>query len=150
MNATTIHKRQAALLKSIAHACGYRSDMFVELHKMFGREIGLNPEHKFIDPKNLDHSRNVVYDLNCLKTDKLIVLAFIEGDHRAGQAKEWPVLQVSRDGINVVRENDRSWLSKAIEKQPMTFLQVVFAILNFIGFAANVYFAWRSSHGGNQ
>jgi hypothetical protein len=44
-----------------------------------------------------------------------------------------PAILVNPDGFDVIEDYERSWLSKAIEKEPITFLQVVLTILVAIG-----------------
>jgi hypothetical protein len=37
-------------------------------------------------------------------------------------------VKVTRDGFDVLEEYEKSWLTKAIDKEPITFLQVIITI----------------------
>jgi hypothetical protein len=50
---------------------------------------------------------------------------------------------VTRAGMDEVREFEQGWVSKAIEKQPITFLQVIILAAQIIAGSTAAFYLWR-------
>ncbi len=74
---------------------------------------------------------NLAYDLNLLLEDKLIEIAYLTFDRSqlGTPIPRGPAIRVTRFGFETLSEHRRSWISKAIEKQPITFLQILATII---------------------
>lgn len=94
---------------------------------------------RFVDKENamFEGGSDSAYDFNKLSTEGLIEHFYLDYDSNGLIANHTrPGLKVTREGLAAVAEANKGWLQKAIEKQPITFIQVIgttaMAILSFI------------------
>ncbi len=71
------------------------------------------------------------YDFNTLRAEGLIEQTYMKYEQdRAGAAvPKIPAVRVTLEGLGEVAEANKSWLKKAIEQQPMTFVQIVVTVV---------------------
>ena len=152
-----MNRETQKLLKRIAKEVGFRADKTTVLDDFeptitirdFRRVLNpSNPEprdNRFADVDNpkRDGGSELSYRFNELHDAGLIEVYFSRGEGE--NSKQYiPGLRLTYEGVHWVREWQRSWLSKAIETQPITFLQVVVTVLLAIWTA---YLAYRTASG---
>jgi len=73
----------------------------------------------------------LAYDFNTLCEEGLIKRTCLdyEQDGAGGVVYKNPAVTVTIKGFEAVAEASKSWLNKAIEQQPMTFLQIVVTVM---------------------
>lgn len=135
-----VYKRQMRLLCELAKTSEYVVDKAVSLKTLVGavriqpRMVAgsVNSPARFLSDPDNESSEKGRY-----RTTDLIALADA-GYVKPHQRSDDPCAVVTTAGIAKVTDFERSWLSKAIDKQPMTFLQVlltVFLLLCDLGLA---------------
>jgi hypothetical protein len=127
------------LLRELASKAQYRTDFKIPL-KDLGPSLSWNGE-KYIDQTN--PTSELAYDLNSILAAGWVEKGDMKGD-TVTMFTAFDAVTVTENGLRAVADADRSWLSKAIDKQPITFLQVVInvviAVLGGIaGFLAGLY-----------
>jgi len=144
-----VEKRQLKLLRQLAREAQYRSDTRIPLDAI-SDELAI--EHygsgkRFIDRNapRYEGGSEISYDLNHLVEQRMIKPDYLisDPDHRGGPKYEGEAIRVTPAGIAVVAELERSWLSKAIDKQPITFLQLAFGLFQVLWTAA---LTWWTLH----
>lgn len=144
MTAKDHEKRRMRLLADLARQAKGRHDVKLSLSEVApSLEMeGRNENTTFVEAENADHRgrQDLSFDLTTLCEDGLLEGTFLEdgpvmSDFDLGPKE--PAITVTRAGLRAVEEFHKSWLAKAIEKQPMTFLHVVativIAVLSFVG-----------------
>jgi hypothetical protein len=123
------------LLKDLANRARGRYDVDLPLSEVAPSLV--DRSGRFWDKKNPDvrPDSDLAYDFNTLLEDDLIKLTHLTYEHgRAGEAVgKNPAVRITPPGLDAVAEFNKSWLRKAIEKQPVTFLQVIVTILIAVG-----------------
>jgi len=74
---------------------------------------------------------DLAYDYNTLRDEGLIDLTHLtfSQDTSGGLVHRDPGVQITLEGLQAVSVFKKSWLRKAIEQQPRTFVQVIVTIL---------------------
>lgn len=136
-----VYRRQMRLLRDLANRTRYRAGYFVAMQEFapdteFSEETGhlLDGDSPFTD---------VTYDLNYLIQSGLVELR-LPGANRRGElaviAPSGVSVSLTLGGIDKVTEYGKPLVLRLIEKQPMTFLQVVLVVLTAVMTAFNY---WR-------
>ncbi len=124
-------KRRMLLLKDIATRARGRHDIALPLAEVAPSLV--DRSGRFWDKKSPDvrPDSDLAYDFNTLLENELIELTHLTYEHgSAGEAVgKNPAVRITPRAVEVVAEFNKSWLRKAIDKQPMTFLQVIVTIL---------------------
>lgn len=148
MNAAKIRKRQMKLLRGFAKSAGYRADRKLPLEDVApGLSIGgFAGGTRFVDkddPK-FEGGTEQSYDLCCLLSEQYIQPCYLRQSRNSigGTMEEGDALQLTHEGISQVHELERSWIARAIDKQPFTFLLVIVAVAEALCAAAMAYWAW--------
>jgi len=88
---------------------------------------------KFVDRDNpvYEGGSDTAYDFNTLREEGLIEQAYLEheSDKAGGIVYKNPGVKVTPAGLDALREADKSWLARAIEKEPITFLQIIVTLV---------------------
>jgi len=87
----------------------------------------------FVDRENPvnEGGSDLAYDLNTLLEERFIKITYLdyERDNMGGSVSKNPAIMVTLEGFEAVAEDSKCWLKKAIERQPMTFFQIIVTIL---------------------
>jgi hypothetical protein len=89
-------------------------------------------------------SEDLAYDLNTLHEQELIDIWQVNTTlDRYGQIETADgEVRMTMEGLAAVADFRRSWWSKAIDKQPITFVQVCLAIIQIVFTVGSVVWAW--------
>lgn len=134
-----MHKRrQLTLLASLVDAAKGRTDIDLRLSEHLPT-IGV--QHyaggiRFVDKDDpqFEAGSDLAYDLNTLKEQGLIAPASVSDgkqvtrDSRGHIPQEWIAVRVSPDGIEAIVEHRKSWIRKAIDKQPINAVQFAWGV----------------------
>lgn len=87
---------------------------------------------RFLDRDNpqLEGGSILSYRYNDLLDSGAISVDYFENPTLGGRPTGTDGVRITREGLNLVAEIKKTWLSKAIDKQPMTFLQVVLFLVS--------------------
>ena len=125
------NKRQMQLLGVLAEKARGRTDVKLALSDI-APELDIEAYvggTKVVDRDNpqYDGGSDHAYDFNVLHEQQLIAMTSLRYERRSPgiQIPKDPGIAVTAEGFEAVRESKRSWLSRSIEKQPITFLQIV-------------------------
>src|ERR1035437_6964425 len=149
MAASKAIKRQAALLWNIAKLAKFRSDSTIPLGQLSDTlAIKAYIEgQRYVDKGNprFDGGSELTYDLNALvmRDDIRITFLNIKVDGMGGSHFEGDAIKVTDTGLDAVAEMERGWWSKSIEKQPMTYLQVILAVVQIAVTVGLAIWAWH-------
>jgi len=128
-------KRRMRLLKRLAAAAGCRHDVKTPLSEV-APTLDIKAYaggSRFVDKTNPEYSggSNLAYDFNSLREEGLIEMCHMT--YRQGPSMgvhyEDPAVKLTLSGLEAVAEANKSWITKAIEKEPATFLQIIVAII---------------------
>jgi hypothetical protein len=143
MSVSAIRKRQMVLLKKLAQQVGWRNDMKVALAaiapnldlKVFGGPAGASYRLVDKDDPKPEGGSELGYDFGCLLTDGLISVTHLSYVHDSfgGTTNKDPAIKVTDVGFDVLSDYEKPWIAKAIEKEPITFLQIIMTILVGLG-----------------
>ena len=143
------HKRQMELLQRLAHLARFRIDTEIDLEQI---DESLDYQAfggggKFVDkgdPKFRGGSE-LTYDLNCLREEQGFIVVCYQKREQAtsGEFMESdPGIRLTQFGIDALVDWEHGWLRTAIEKQPMTFVQIAVTVGGAaLGFVAG-WIAW--------
>ncbi len=135
MLSEVLKRRRLKLLKELARKARGRHDSKILLSEIapvldVKAYVG---GIKFVDPENpvYEGGSDFIYDLNTLLEEGYIKQTYLdhERDSVGGVIYKNPAIMVTMEGIEAVVEADKSWFRKAIERQPMTFLQIIVTII---------------------
>jgi len=139
MSVHVIRRRQIELLARLSEAAHHRDDVPLTLEE-FAPSLELTiDETKFIDRGNRKSpSSDLAYDLTRLLHEGAIEATILDVELDVlGDLVLKPAVRVTAAGLATIAEETKSWLTKAIDKQPITFVQiivtVVLAIVSGIG-----------------
>jgi hypothetical protein len=139
MSSSAIRKRQMQLLTRLANLSKGRTDSMVAIEELAPtlKLIHYRGGLKFVDkadPK-YEGGSELAYDYNSLKEEDLIRIDYLthKRDSYGGAVYEDPAVKVTAKGFETVEDAEKWWIQKAIEKEPITFLQIVITILAGIG-----------------
>jgi hypothetical protein len=148
MTAGIVYKRRMALLKRMSGKAHGKS-----MHKVALTEI---TSDLLVDPASfagrgipkLKEDSDTAHDVNRLIDAGLVEIAHFGNERMVSSVAviESPAFLVTEEGSRAVRDMGKSWWSKAIDKQPITFLQVLLTVLQIlwtIGFSAVVWYRTR-------
>jgi hypothetical protein len=135
MSANQNHKRQMELMQRLARLAGYRIDTEIDLEQIdksldyqaFG---GAGKFFDKGDPKPRGGSE-LTYDLNCLRDERgFIVVCYQKREQTTSGSfmESDPAIRLTQFGLDALVDWERGWLRTAIEKQPMTFIQIAVAV----------------------
>jgi hypothetical protein len=139
MDARAHEKRRMQLLKRLAKLAKGRHDAPIPISEISDSLTtkGFSGGWRFVDLQNPSYEggSEAAYDFNTLKEDKLIEMAHIGGtlNGYGSYENQTPCAKVTLLGFDTISESDKSWLTKAIDKQPMTFVQILITVLAGIG-----------------
>jgi hypothetical protein len=125
--------RRMKRLEELASKANGRHDAALPLSEI---APSLEIKHRrFVDGPNRTTPSELAYDFNTLCEEGFLELIFLNYETGAamGRIDTNPAVKITNKGLDAVAEARRWWLSKAIEKQPMTFLQVVVTVVFTIG-----------------
>ncbi len=131
----SIKKRRRKLLRDLAAHADGRHDVKIPLSEVApALDIkGFAGGQKFVDRDSpvYEGGSDIAYDFNTLREEGLIEQAYLvhERDRAAGVVYKNPGVKVTAAGLQALLEADKSWLTRAIEKGPMTFLQIMVTVL---------------------
>src|SRR5687768_8692994 len=134
--------RRLSLLSRIARCANGRRYKSVPLS-----DVGYVNPHFTPSPGTVMGALNgddsdMAYDLETLEADEFINIMYTVSEGS-------PTVMITPAGIEAVLEHEKTWWQKAIDKQPMTFLQVLLALvsiaLSVIGGAISGWFAGRAA-----
>jgi len=140
------------LLQELAKRMEYHLD---HDHRLFLKDydaritMAEGPQPRF-HAKSGGEAVTTAYDLNCLLRQGLAYVAYAHDFRTGSEPANWippVVFGVTDSGMETVRELEKPWLTKAIEKQPMTFVQIVFAGLNVVYTLALIFWTWWLASG---
>lgn len=150
MSSTAAHKRQMKLLRQIAKKAQYRTDFMVPLESEYP---AVNAARLGLTDQNDKNANRLAYDF-----DTMCRLDLIEYRHDRTERSDYGSVRalsygahITDAGLEAVRQMERSWLAKAVERQPWTALNVAGSAITTIWFgvaawfAANGYPAWLLS-----
>jgi hypothetical protein len=135
MTIENVQKRRAQILRQLAEKARWRHDIKIPLSEVapsldFCSFAGGT---KFVDKTNVTYEggSDLAYDFNSLNEEGLIEKDHLnfEQDGYGDLIRKNPAVKVTAQGLEAVAESNKSWLRKAIDKQPITFLQIVITIL---------------------
>jgi len=134
----TPKKRRMTLLRELAYKSKGRHDAKLPLSEI-APSIDIKAfvgGTKFVDLVSpvYEGGSDLAYDFNTLCEEKLIELTYLdyERDSMGGVVNKDPAVTVTMIGFESVEMAGKSWIKKAIEKQPITFLQIVVTVLIFL------------------
>ena len=131
MTSKNLKKRRLKILRKIGRAAKGRHDVKVLLS---GLEPSLDLKgfykgRKFVDKDNpvFEEGSSVAYDFNTLKEEGLIEEHYMSQVVNAyGQCiPQDAAVKVTQMGFEALVEARKTWLTKSIEKQPITFLNIL-------------------------
>lgn len=151
MSATKAYKRHKTLLKRVAKLAEYRRDAKVSLsdvnknvtttHSIDGRKFTVvhHSTHQF--------SSKIAYDLDEILNAGDSELTYLNHEKDSGGSVVYKgdAVRLTAMGLERVRLLEQSWLSRAIDKQPMTFVQVLIAVVQVLYTLALAYWTWTST-----
>lgn len=131
----TLKKRRITLLKELACKAKGRHDVKLPLSEVAPLLVVdiITGGTKLIDSESEGVS-DLAYDFNTLFEEGLIELIYLdcEQDGYGGVVHKNPAVTVTIKGFEAVSAASKSWLKKAIEQQPMTFLQIVVYVVSLL------------------
>ena len=131
-NANGIRKRQMVRLAGIARSVEYRTDKGKPFDTI---APGLAVDNgKFSTSSAAAADDEAAYDFTSLAGAGLIRW-YMVNNHANGQAVSTASrldMHVTPEGLQSVAEFERPWLAKAIEKEPITFIQVVIGLVQIV------------------
>ena len=124
------------LLRDLAKKAGNRTDVVVPVSE-FTTETEARDES---NPQHESHSETT-YESRDLADRGLIILC---GLSTSQDVSGFPIqdghgLKITRAGVDLAEELRKTWLRRAIDKQPITFLLVVFGVAEVV---AGFYLAY--------
>ena len=139
MSSPAIQKRQIALLRKLTERSGGRTDAMIPLAEV-APTITITAfagGGRFTDKDNpkYEGGSDLSYDLNMLLDNCLVQVDHMthKQDAEGGLVYEHPAIKVTPEGFYAIEEAGKWWLQKAIDKEPITFLQIIVTILVGIG-----------------
>lgn len=135
MNSDLLKKRRMQLLNILVEKTNGRQDIKLELSGIAPTlDIeGFSDGSKFVDKDTrvYEGGSDLAYDYNILYEEDLIKITYLnyETDERGLPINLNPAIKVTPTGFEVVSDAGKSWLLKSIDKQPMTFLQIILTII---------------------
>lgn len=143
MNVDKVKKRRLVLLGKLMKLARGRHDVTMPLSQIAPtlNIVIYNTGARFVDKENplYEGGSDLSYDFTTLLQERLIKWEYIdhESDGMGGFKSSNPGVKLTLDGLEVSEDYNKSWLTHAIEKQPMTFLQIivtlVIALVSFVG-----------------
>jgi hypothetical protein len=128
-------KRRLTLLKKLACKAKGRHDFKLSLSEV-APSLDVNVfvgGSKFVDSENptYEGGSDLAYDFNTLQEEGFIQQTYLnyEQDSMGSVVHKNPAVKVTINGFEAVDEASKSWLKRAIEQQPMTFLQIVVTVV---------------------
>jgi hypothetical protein len=127
-------KRRLKLLVSLAQKAKWRHDIKISLAEIApSLEIkGFAGGSKFVDSSKpvYEGGSDLAYDFNTLHEEGHIKQTYLESrqDNMGGTIYSTPGVMVTINGFAAVAEASKCWLKRAIEQQPMTFVQIVVTV----------------------
>ena len=143
MSVNNVKKRRIKLLNKLMKLANGRHDVKVPLSQI-APTLSINFYNtgtKFTDKENplYEGGSDLAYDFSTLLEEGLISHTYMEykPDGRGGFISKDSALKVTMTGLEMLTDVNKSWLRRAIEKQPMTFLQIIITIIisvmSFVG-----------------
>jgi hypothetical protein len=124
-----------ALLRKLAKAGNYWTDVKLKLTDLepFLVILSFGSDRKFADtadPCN-NTTSELAYHYNALRELNQIEVkdGQIDRECRCGFMKPDSTVVMTQNGLNRIADADKSWLQKSIEKQPITWLQVIVTVV---------------------
>jgi len=143
MMSKAFKKRRLDLLRNLALMANCRHDVQLPLAQIApSLDVkGFWGGPRFVDKENPCYrgGSDLAYDYNTLQEEGLIKQTYLDydRDNCGGVIYKNPGIMVTPKGFDVLEDASRSWLNRAIEKQPMTLLQIIvtliIAILTAVG-----------------
>lgn len=137
------------LLRQLARIVEHRADFKIAMDQI-GPAITTQAYMggtKFVDVSEprFEGGSATSYDLNCLAEMSYICPCHLSEtrDSHGGVVYSDPGVRLTPQGLTHVRELERSWLSKAIDKQPMTAIQAVVGLVELAWALALAYWSWK-------
>ncbi len=142
MTVKKVKKRQIKLLNELMKIANGRHDIKIPLSQVAPTlDIKFySTGTKFVDKENplYEGGSDLAYDFSTLLEEGLISRTYMDykPDGMGGMIAKDDALKLTMDGLEMITDANKSWLTKAIEKQPMTFLQIIVTIIiSFASFA---------------
>ena len=150
MNSKQVERRQSKLLQQLAMKVEYRSDKTIPIEEglLAGITATQHGTRLVFEDKDNDSSSSSTssYDWNHLLDEGLIEMPIPPRDQRTKMEREGkrPVgnVQITKIGLKLIREFERSWWSKMYEKQPATSVSAIVAIANTVWTICLAVWAW--------
>ncbi|MGD0276566.1 MAG: hypothetical protein ABSB79_11055 [Syntrophales bacterium] len=130
-----LKKRRLTLLKELACKAKGRHDFKLALSEVApSLDLkGFAGGTKFVDSETptYEGSSDLAYDFNTLHEEGFIQQTYLnyEQDSMGSVVRKNPAVRVTNNGFEAVVEASKSWLKRAIEQQPMTFLQIIVTVV---------------------
>ena len=122
------------LLGELAARANGRHDVRISLSEVAPTLdfIGFAGGQRFVDKSHpvYEGGSDLAYDFNTLREEGLIEQTYLnyERTSNGSVAYKNPGVKVTAMGLDALAEVNKSWLRRAIEKEPMTFLQIVVTV----------------------
>ena len=151
MDGDKIKRRRLQRLAELVEASRGRHDTELALSEV---APGLSVKHflggiKFVDLDNpvYEGGSDQAYDYSMLLEEGLIEVTYLDehADGRGGRVRSNPGVRVTPPGFDTVTDIRKSWLKRAIEKQPMTFVSIVVTLIISIASGVGGWFIGRKS-----
>lgn len=150
MDSRRVHNRQMAALSHVARLGCYRTDTLVGLRAIdpaLVEEYGATESIARLKEYAPGERSEMLYDLQELQGLGLLEFDWldVEGVDEYGQHfGADPAVGVTFAGLAKLQDWDRSWLARAIDKQPMTFVTALLATVTAILTGLNLWLVlWK-------
>ena len=153
MSAAKANARQTKLLVRIAKLARYRVGQYVALDAI---QSDLKMDGDIVDAKSTGQDvSDLVYDLRSLRRRGIIKFDWIEWKQSkidGSSTGERGGLAMTDEAMEIVREKERGWLKRAIDKQPVTALQVLIAAAQIVAASSwiTVLYLWSQRIANHQ
>jgi hypothetical protein len=132
MSVRAIQRRQAKLLSRLVKMAAHRRDVKVPLPEV-AKDIEIEAQSFVPKAAVVDET---AYDLNLLHDEGWIVIDYLDFKTSIyGTDVEGPALRITPAGLAACAENERSVILKAIDKQPMTAVQIAVGVFTALSSA---------------
>ena len=135
MDAETLKKRRMRRLNDLATKSEGRHDAKLPLSEI-ATTLDITAfagGFRFVDKDNsvYEGGSDQAYDFTTLYEEGLIEHTYLhhERDSLGGVTNKNPAVMVTPAGFQAVSDARKSWLTRSIEKQPMTFVQIIVTII---------------------